>query len=173
MSILLRANRRPSAAIAALIATFEGGQSSDGKFRPYRDAVGVWTIGYGHTEGVGPHSATMTKAQALALLRKDLDAVYGAAVRKTLRAIGPLRLSQKQFDALVSIVYNVGPGILAADRSLGSALRWYAKTRARAQRSGVARAIKLYDKAGGRALPGLTRRRKAEASLWMGGSYAA
>lgn len=127
--------------------------------RPYRDPVGVWTIGYGHIEGVGPNSKPLTKQQASDLLRHDLDKLYAPHVQKL-----KLPMTQAQFDAIVSAVYNLGPGILAPDRSLGGALRSGSPAK-------VAAALRLYDKAGGRTLPGLTRRRNAEARLYTTGSY--
>lgn len=170
--MLLKTNRRPSAALAAFVAAFEGGASSDGKFRPYWDKDGgVWTQGYGRTgPTVGRHSPPVSKRTALRWLRSDLDAVYGAAVRRELRSMD-LKVSQRQFDALVSIAYNVGPGILARGRSLGDALRVYASQHTAFPRARVANAFRLYDKAGGKRLAGLTRRRNAEARLWMGGRY--
>jgi lysozyme len=139
-----------------LIASFEGFRS-----KPYRDAVGVWTIGYGHTAGVTASSKPLTEPQALALLRRDLNRRYAPPVAKTAKAIG-LRLNQHQFDALVSAVYNLGPGILDRGRTLGDALR--SKNRHR-----IADAFLVYDKAGSppRALPGLTRRRRAERDLFL------
>src|SRR4051794_17464741 len=108
------------------IASFEGFVD-----HPYRDSGGVWTIGYGHT-GAGTSSmGRITHAQGLELLARD--------VRSAERAVDalPQRLTQPQFDALVSIVFNCGPGILAPSRSLGRALREHG-TR------GVPAAMKLY-----------------------------
>lgn len=140
---------------AAMIAQFEGGQSSDGLFHPYRDVVGVWTIGYGHTHGVSAASKPLTKAQALALLTQDLNQVYAPPVN----ALG-LPLNQNQFDATVSAVYNLGPGILDANRTFGAELRARHWQKA-------ADALLLYDHAGSQRLPGLTIRRKAERALFL------
>jgi lysozyme len=134
----------------ALITEFEGFVG-----HPYRDAVGVWTIGYGHTESVGPHSASITQAQARELLAQDLRHKYEPYVNAL-----KLPLNQHQFDALVSFVYNLGSGYLQPGHSMGDALRahkWHA----------AANAFLLYDKAGGHALPGLTRRRQAERALFL------
>lgn len=139
---------------AELIAGFEGFRS-----RPYRDAAGVWTIGYGSTRGVGPDSPAVTQTQAMNRLRWEVDEVYGHAVNQ-LR----VPLTQNRFDALVSFVYNVGVGALAAASAVGRAVRARAWTAAAA-------AMKQWDKArvGGRLvrLPGLTRRREAEAALLL------
>lgn len=134
----------------ALITGFEGFVG-----HPYKDAVGVWTIGYGHTAGVNSHTASITRAQGLELFKRDLALHYEPYVNAL-----NLPLNQHQFDAVVSAVYNLGPGVLDRGRSLGDALRarkWHA----------AANAFLLYDKAGGRALAGLTRRRKAERALFL------
>jgi lysozyme len=135
-----------------LIKEFEGFPHGG---RPYRDMVGVWTIGYGHTVGVGPGSARLTESQARELLRQDLDQHYGPAVN----AVG-VALAQHQFDAIVSFVYNCGPGAIGPAMSVGRALRaqqWRA----------AADALLLWDRANGRPVAGLTRRRKAERALFL------
>lgn len=141
-----------SAAGVTLIKEFEGFPFGG---RPYRDMVGVWTIGYGHTEGVGPHSAVLTEHQASELLRHDLDKRYAPPVS----ALG-LPLNQHQFDALVSFVYNCGPGAISSGTHVGQALRnrkW--KT--------AADALLEWNKAGGATVPGLTRRRTAERAMFL------
>lgn len=145
-----------SAKGVAMVAGFEGFRSA-----PYRDAVGVWTIGYGETKGVGPNTPSMTRTHAMDLLRVRLDRDYLAPVLRSAAAAG-VKLTQNEADALGSLVYNLGPGILAADRSLGGALR----TRDRRR---IADAFLAYDKAGGRVLPGLSSRRKRERSVFLNG----
>jgi lysozyme len=130
------------------IASFEGFVD-----HPYQDSGGVWTIGYGHT---GPGTGAMgriTHAKGLALLARDVRSAEAAVDDQH------LRLTQSQFDALVSIVFNCGPGILHPSRTLGSAL-------ANGMR-GVPAAMKVYTHdAAGHELAGLVRRRNAEAALW-------
>lgn len=141
---------RLSKAGAQIIESFEGFRS-----RPYQDAVGVWTIGFGSTRGVGPNTPPISRAQARARLMREVDARYGAAIN----ALG-LPLDQNQFDALTSFVYNVGPGGVASTTKVGRALRdrnWKA----------AADAMLAWDKAGGRRLAGLTRRRRAERALFL------
>jgi lysozyme len=133
-----------------LIAGFEGFVP-----HPYKDAVGVWTIGYGHTSGVGPNTPHLTQAQGQALLRRDLERTYVPPVKRFAKL-----LNQHQFDALVSLVYNVGPGVLAKGHTLGDAL-------AAGDVSAAGRSILLYDHAGSQRLPGLTRRRRAEHDLYF------
>jgi lysozyme len=137
------------------VASFEGFRS-----RPYRDPVGVWTIGYGETRNVGPRSRPITKRQARTMLRRRLDADYLKPVLAAAKGAG-LVLKQHEADALASLVYNCGPGILAPGRSMGDALR--SRDRAR-----IANAILAYDMAGGRSLPGLVRRRRAERKMFLG-----
>lgn len=121
----------------------------------YQDVVGVWTIGYGHTDGVQPGD-TISRDMADRMLSQDLGAIYGPAVK---RVIGDAPTTQEQFDAMVSLTYNVGPG--AFQRS----------TVARMHRAGnhqaAADAFLLFNRAGGRELPALTRRRRAEADLYL------
>lgn len=139
-----------SARGAEMISRFEGFSS-----KPYRDAVGVWTIGFGSTKGVKSTSAHVTRAQALERMRREVDDVYGAAINQ----LG-LDLNQNQFDALTSFVYNVGPGGVAASTGVGRALRacdWHR----------AANEMLKWDKAGGKRLLGLTRRRRAEAALFL------
>lgn len=135
---------------AHLIEAFEGFVPT-----PYKDPVGVWTIGFGSTKGVGPNTKRMTRAQAERRMMREVDATYGAAVNAL-----KLPLNQNQFDALCSFVYNVGPGGVASDTRVGKALRahdWRA----------AADYLLDWDKAGGRALAGLTRRRVAERALFL------
>jgi GH24 family phage-related lysozyme (muramidase) len=137
----------------ALVASFEGFSA-----RAYRDPVGVLTQGYGETQGVTPGKA-WSKAYALTRLRARLNRDYLAPVLALAKAID-LDLAQHQADALGSLVYNLGPGILEPGHTMGEALR------SKSHR-GIADAFLPYDKAGGRALPGLTRRRKAERALYL------
>lgn len=135
-----------------LIARFEGCVLT-----PYRDAVGVWTIGFGHTSGVGPRTPPLkSRAAALALLKDDLNRKYAPPV-----AALPVSLNQNQFDALVSLVYNCGPGCIAAGTTIGRELR--AKNWAAA-----AQGFMLWTRAGGHVLPGLVYRRTAERELFLG-----
>ena len=109
-----------------------------------------WTIGYG---SYGPHvteGMTITQARAEELLKQDL-----ARFENAVNALG-LSLNQNQFDALVSFAYNCGAGNL----------KKLCNGRTMAQ---IADAILKYDKAGGKVLTGLTRRRKAERELFLSG----
>src|SRR5262245_63109092 len=147
---------KPSGRGVEFIASFEGFVE-----HPYTDpGLGIWTIGYGHT---GPGTQSMgkiTHARGLELLAGDL-----ATAESAVNALG-LKLSQPQFDALVSIAFNCGGGIVAASTSLGKALRSPGM-------AGVPAALRLYTHAGKKELPGLVRRRNAEAEMWGKQSAAA
>ena len=134
----------------ALIKGFEGFRSA-----PYQDAVGVWTIGYGHTEGVGRSTKPISERQARRLLKQDLDRKYCPPV---LRLGVPL--NQNQVDALTSFVYNLGAGAIGPDTGVGKALR-------QRQYKLAADHMLAWNKAGGQVLPGLTRRRQAERALFL------
>lgn len=139
----------------ALVARFEGFRSW-----PYRDAVGVWTIGYGETRGVGPTTKPWSQAYAAQQLKDRLNRDFLPAVLAAAQA-GGLTLRQHEIDALTSLAYNLGPGIFGADHSIGAALR-------RGDRAAAANAFLLYDKAGGKTLPGLSARRREERALFLG-----
>jgi GH24 family phage-related lysozyme (muramidase) len=145
---------KTSRAGIALIKEFEGFPFGG---RPYQDSVGVWTIGYGHTAGVGPHSRRLTEAEASRLLEADLAHTYERAIEALPMAD---ELNRNQADALVSFVFNVGTGALSTDTGIGRALRarqWHK----------AADELLRWDKAGGRPLAGLTRRRRAERALFL------
>lgn len=146
---------------ALFIGAFEGFRA-----KPYTDAVGVWTIGYGHTHGVGPHTAPITRARAAELLVDD-----AAGPAKAARGAAARTLKQHELDALTSFGFNLGAGIFDPSHTIGRELRKRRVTRRRWKRK-VAAAILMYDQAGGHALAGLTRRRRAERRLWLTGSYS-
>lgn len=130
-----------------LIKEFEGFSRN-----PYLCPAGVWTIGYGSTKGVKKNTKPITKQDAEKLLINDLT-----DAERAVRSFVKVPLTQNQFDALVSFTFNLGAGALsrstllkmlnAGDYDLESQfLRWV--------------------RAGGKILPGLARRRQAEADLF-------
>jgi len=160
------------------IAEFEGFYS-----KPYNDPVGFATVGYGHLIRYGPVKASdhtsvwlkgqrtpgrLTEAEARKLLKERVAADYSPPVR-ALFTDGPLKgkFHQGALDALVSFAFNLGPASVQGVPGF--------ETIGRAIESGslaqIAQALPLYDKAGGQALAGLTRRRKAEAHLLLTGMY--
>ena len=128
-----------------MIKSFEGC-----RLDAYKCPAWVWTIGYGHTGKNVYEGLKITPAEAEALLRIDLEK-YEKAVEK----VGTF--TQPQFDALVSFAYNCGIGNLQK------------LTRGRDHQQ-IADAILLYNKAGGRVLAGLTRRRRWEHDLFLSGT---
>lgn len=143
----------------ALIAASEGFRS-----HPYPDpATGgaPWTIGYGETKGVTRGSPPISRAQALAKLRLRISRDFLPPVLKA-AARANLTLRQHEADALVSLVYNLGPGVLEPGHTIGDAI-------AARDRRRIADAFLVYDKAGRppRRMLGLTRRRRAERALFL------
>jgi lysozyme len=131
------------------------------QLQAYRDAVGVITIGYGHTR-TARIGQTVTTAEAEALLRADLDAFEGGVTGLLTRPV-----MQSQFDALVSFAFNVGLDIDMDRRAEGlgdGTLLAFVNT-GRDQDAAIE--FLKWNKAGGRPLLGLTRRRLAEAQLFL------
>lgn len=131
-----------------LIKEFEGFRNV-----AYQDVVGVWTVGFGFTEGVKP-GQRMTLGQASARLATEL-ARYESAVLAACK-VPP---NQNQFDALCSLAWNIGTGAIARSSVI--------KAHNRGDVQSAARAFGLWNKAGGKEWPGLTRRRAAEAALYL------
>lgn len=151
--------RSINAAGLALIQQWEGK-----RLVAYKDPVGIWTIGYGHTDAAGPPRVTpgltLTEAEALGILKRDLGQ-YERAVE----AAVTVDLTDNQFAALVSFCFNVGPANFAKSTLL--------KKLNAGDAASVPRELMKWNKAGGKALPGLTNRRAAEAGLWAKGEFVA
>ena len=133
----------------ALIKKFEGCE-----LKAYQCSAGVWTIGYGHTKDV-VEGMEITQEQAEQMLVDELHE-YESYINKYVT----VALSQNQFDALVSWVYNLGPANLSASTML--------KVLNSGEYEDVPAQIKRWNKAGGKVLEGLIRRREAEACLFVG-----
>ncbi|MET0365174.1 MAG: lysozyme [Sphingobium sp.] len=140
-------SRRINAAGLKLIKEFEGC-----RLKAYRDIVGVWTIGYGST---GPHvtpGLTLTEAECEALLLKDLERFEKAI------AAGARKATDNQYAAIVSLAFNVGESAV-----LNSTLL---RLHNNGDYAGAADQFARWNRAGGRVVDGLTRRREAEAALY-------
>ena len=137
----------------ALIRACEGFRA-----KAYRDAVGVWTIGYGHTSMAGAPEVSagleISRAEAEKILARDVDG-FARGVAKLVT----VQLNDNEFSALVSFAYNAGLGNFAASSVL--------KAVNAGDRAAVPRRLQLWVKAGGRVLPGLVKRRAAEAALFL------
>ena len=77
-----------------------------------------WTIGHGHYGPDVKEGQQVTEGQALLLLNQDMRAAV-----KAVDAVAHPSLNQSQFDAMVDLVFNVGPGAIAASTGTGKALR--------------------------------------------------
>jgi lysozyme len=131
----------------ALIRNFEGLHLA-----PYLCPAKIWTIGYGHTRTVRA-GMRITAEQAGQLLEDDLR-IAERAVARLVR----VPLSDNQFSALVSFVFNVGTTNFERSTLLRLLNRgWYEQVPAQLTR---------WNRASGEVLGGLARRRAAEAKLW-------
>lgn len=126
-----------------LIEEFEGC-----RLTAYQDSVGVWTIGYGHTKGV-KRGQVITKEQAEHYLAQDVK----NAEKNVSSFDSTYHWNQNQFDALVSFAFNLG----SINQLTANGKRTIAE---------ISNKILAYNKAGGKELAGLTRRRKAEKLLF-------
>lgn len=142
--------RAVSSRCISLVKEFEGC-----RLTAYWDKWGkVWTIGYGWTRGV-KKGDKWTQAQADKMLFEGIKP-YAAAVQA---AVGNSPTTQGAFDAMTSFAYNVGP----ANFRKSSVLRFHLK----GDKSAAGNAFLAWNKAGGKVLPGLTRRRQAERKLYL------
>ena len=133
----------------SLIKKFEGCE-----LEAYKCAAGVWTIGFGSIKGV-KQGDTITQEEADNLLLHEMDE-YEGYINDAVN----VDLNQNQFDALVSWVFNLGPSNLSSSTLLTKINNkdW----------DDVPAQIKRWNKAGGKVLQGLIRRREAEALLFEG-----
>lgn len=126
------------------------------RLKAYKCPAGVWTIGYGHTKDVKA-SMVISQQQAEILLREDLAQIESEVNKMTTY----VELSQEQFSALVSFAFNVGIGALRGSTLLK-------KVRQNPQDLSIKDEFGKWVKSKGATLPGLVRRRKAEADLYFG-----
>lgn len=136
-----------------LIKHFEGL-----RLKAYKCPAGVWTIGYGST---GPHveeGTTITEGWADALLRKDVE-----RFEKGVEELVKVDLAQDEFDSLVAFSYNVGLGNLKNSTLL--------RKLNQGDYASAALEFAKWNKAAGKVLTGLTRRREAESRLFQGLSW--
>lgn len=136
-----------------LITSFE-----DLKLKAYDDGVGVWTIGYGTT--IYPNSVSVKKGDSCTL--EQAKSFFQHDLRRFQTAVNDavnIPLSQNQFDALVSLAYNIGTNAFKTSTLVKylNALDYKA----------AADQFLVWNKAGGSVLKGLVRRREAERALFL------
>ena len=126
------------------------------RLQAYKCPADIWTIGVGHTKDVTEHDE-ITYEQSRELLRKDIEAVV-----KALAPFVNVHVTEGQYVALVSLAFNVGASYVVHN----------CPRLMRALNAGdVEQAVHQFldiTKAGGKELPGLVRRRKSEAKLFLG-----
>lgn len=127
------------------------------RLKAYLCPAGVWTVGYGHTSAAGAPTVypetTVTAAEAEAILRADLR-----RFEEQVAAMVKVPVTDNQFSALVSLAFNIGVGALGSSTLMR-------KLNAR-DVAGARAEFARWNKAGGKVLRGLTRRRAAEAELF-------
>ncbi|MGL4999535.1 MAG: lysozyme [Cetobacterium sp.] len=131
-----------------LIKKFEGL-----KLKAYICEGGKKTVGYGTTSGV-TEGMIITEEKAEDLLKKDLVR-FETAVKTVVR----VKLNQNQFDSLVSFSYNVGTGALQSSTLL--------KKLNQGDYKGASEEFQKWNRAGGKVLNGLIKRREAEKELFL------
>ena len=144
--------KHPRTAVAALslsAAALVGLASHEGYVeRAYQDIIGVWTIGFGTTDGVKPGQKT-DPVTALNRALTDAQKFEGA-----LKQCVTVPLHQHEYDAYISLAYNIGPAAFCRStlvRKLNAG-----------DYAGACREILRWDRAGGQVVRGLTLRRQDE-----------
>lgn len=124
----------------------------------YKDSAGIWTIGVGHTaargEPIPKKGLVLTDAEVEATLDRDLDH-FEAKVNEVVK----VSLTQNQFDALVSLCFNIGEGAF----SKSTLVR---KLNAK-DYQGAADQFLVWNKAGDKKVQGLVNRRAKERELFL------
>ena len=138
-----------------LIKKFEGFSS-----KPYLCSANVPTIGFGSTYYENGMLVTLdddsvSEQRATEILKFTTDKMYGSFVNKAVK----VKLNQNQFDALVSFAYNLGNGNLQQSTLL--------KKVNNNDFIGASLEFEKWNKAGGKVLSGLTKRRTAEKELFL------
>ena len=148
---------RINQATVDLVKEFEGLE-----LRAYRDPVGIVTIGYGYTNraGFGPGvkmGDVWTEEQAEDMLWQGLE-VFANQIRPMFKR----EATPNQFGAMLSLAYNIGTGAFGKSTCL--------KRFNAGDIEGAAEALTWFNKAGGKVLRGLVRRREAERALFLSDS---
>ena len=134
----------------ALIKEFESC-----RLTAYRDQRGIWTCGWGATGPDISAKTRWTQEQANARFDRDLE----VREKQLTEYLEHTPTTQNQFDALLSLGYNIGMGALKGSTAL--------KKHLIGDHEGAAKAILMWNKVNGVANKGLTRRRKEEYDLYL------
>jgi GH24 family phage-related lysozyme (muramidase) len=154
----MNAHLKLTKAGANLIQHFEGCLQKKGDlYHAYKCPAGVWTCGWGSTHHGGWDIGSTTRWTAAECNEAFLSDM--AVFEKSVRRLVKVPLEQYQFDSLVSFTYNVGEGNLAKSTLLK-------KVNAK-DFAGAAKEFSKWNKANGKVLAGLTRRRASEALLFQ------
>lgn len=121
----------------------------------YKDVAGVWTCGYGHTGPDVHMGQTITPEQAAAFLMQDIQ-----VAAKAVKRLVTVPVSQNVFDSLVDFTFNCGQGNMAHSTLLRMVNTGDLKA--------AANEFEKWDKAGGKVVAGLLRRRQAEEAEFNG-----
>jgi lysozyme len=144
------------------------------RYKPYQCPAKLWTIGVGHVmypeqakipstpEGMATRKAYPLKPQDnRKWSEEEVDSILAKDVVRFERGVArylPIRLSQNEFDALVSFSFNLGLGVLQRSTIRQALLR--------GDKTTAIQSLLKYNKAGGKVLKGLDNRRKDEAALF-------
>jgi GH24 family phage-related lysozyme (muramidase) len=133
-------------------------QREGNELTAYRDSVGILTIGVGHTSAAGAPTVapgmTITAAQSDEILSRDLK-TFEKGVRDAVK----VALRQNEFDALVSLAFNIGVGAFSKSTLV--------KKLNAGDSKGAADQFLVWNKAKGKTIKGLTTRRQAERSQFL------
>jgi lysozyme len=131
------------------------------RLKPYKDCIGLWTVGVGHLIGDGKSlppewNRSFTIGEIDQILRQDL-----ARFEKGVTRLCPVLLTQNQFDSLCSFAFNCGLGRLQSSTLRQKVLR--------GDMQGAAEEFLKYTRAGGKVFKGLVTRRNDERALFLKG----
>lgn len=135
--------------------------------KPYKDIVGVTTWGFGHArKGNEPVPSSISMIEALNLFKKDV-----APFERMLNTALAVQVNQNQFDALMSILFNVGPGVPGIKDGIILLKNGKHSTLLTDVNNGAfdfaAAQFPLWDKAGGKEVKGLLNRRLEEKAMFQ------
>ena len=143
---------KPSENCYSIIKQFEGC-----RLKAYKDSVGVWTIGYGTT--YYPDGNPVKQGDSITLDRAEFLLKW-QVLEKSGGVDALVNISQNKFDSLVSFAYNLGVGALKKSTLLK-------KVKSDSNDPSIEQEFLRWNRAGGKELTGLTKRRQAEADLYF------